>query len=318
MNTNKKNILIVCLVSICFLILLFWAVSINHKMQREYAEVQKKWEEKEAAYQEEIAALKEQIGDLEKEKKEAREVPQDAETEEPEEEKKPEVQESYLENLDEKNAGDILRLDELNPEEGTRYFTSYEIQEGDAVYQRIHGKSYRENENIGLSDLAYLKMLHWNFQGEIQVGEMIVNVAIAQDVLEAFHELFNNQYQIQSMYLVDNYWIGDGNDTDTASIDANNTSAFNYRPITGGGNLSNHAYGRAIDINPQQNPYVWYDSAGNPNWSHTNANDYIDRSSGLAHVITHEDLCYQVFTAHGFSWGGDWSDPKDYQHFEKR
>ncbi|MCD7908002.1 MAG: M15 family metallopeptidase, partial [Clostridium sp.] len=79
----------------------------------------------------------------------------------------------------------------------------------------------------------------------------------------------------------------------------------------------NHAYGFAIDINPQQNPYVSY-RHGKARWSHENDDDYIDGSTGLPHVITHEDLAFKIFTAHGFSWGGDWSNPKDYQHFEKK
>ena len=52
-------------------------------------------------------------------------------------------------------------------------------------------------------------------------------------------------------------------------------------------------------------------------WSHDNADDYIDRDTGLPHVITHDDLCYQLFKAHGFDWGGDWKTMKDYQHFDK-
>ena len=83
------------------------------------------------------------------------------------------------------------------------------------------------------------------------------------------------------MQLVDDFWTGDGDSSDSNSIDQNNTSAFCYRMVTGGGNLSNHAYGRAIDLNPQQDPYVWYNSSGQASWSHQNANAYIDRSCGL-------------------------------------
>ena len=136
------------------------------------------------------------------------------------------------------------------------------------------------------------------------------------DVLEIFQALFLEKYEIQSMYLIDDYWTGDAEDSDTESVDANNTSAFCYREITGGGNMSNHAYGLAIDLNPQQNPYVSY-RTGEPVWWHENANDYIDRDAGLPHMITHEDLAYELFTQHGFEWGGDWDSPKDYQHFEK-
>ena len=228
----------------------------------------------------------------------------------PEAPEKPALQVAALE------AGTIVEADELDFENLGQYFVSMEIEEGDAVYERIYGCSYVENPYISLGELRYFKLLHYNFDHEIQVGELIANAALEEDYLEIFQELFENEYEIQSMYLIDNYWTGDGDSSDSASIEVNNTSAFCYRMVTGGGSLSNHAFGRAIDINPQQNPYVSYGS-GYPVWSHSNADDYIDRTTGYDHMITHDDLCYQIFTAHGFTWGGDWSNPKDYQHFEK-
>lgn len=174
-----------------------------------------------------------------------------------------------------------------------------EIEEGSEVYQRIYGRSYVDNPNIALGELRSLKLLHYNFDHEIQMGELIVNADLEEDCLEIFREFFEHEYEIQSMYLIDNYWTGDGETSDFTFIEANNTSAFCYREVTGGGRLSNHAFGRAIDINPQQNPYVSY-SGGDPHWSHSNADDYIDRTTGYDHVITHEDLCYQIFMAHGF------------------
>lgn len=199
-----------------------------------------------------------------------------------------------------------------------QYFRAYEITEGDAVYNRINGKSYYANDNIGLSDLRYIKLVHYNFEHNVQVGELIVNAAIADDVINIFKELYDAEYEIQSMQLVDDFWTGDGDSSDSNSIDHNNTSAFCYRMATGGANLSNHAYGRAIDLNPQQNPYVWYDSNGQARWSHENANSYIDRSCGDPHVIVQGDTCYNIFAKYGFSWGGLWGSPVDYQHFEKK
>ena len=197
-----------------------------------------------------------------------------------------------------------------------KYFQAYEIVEGDAIYNRIIGKSYQPNDYVALSDLRYLKVLHYNFEGQVQVGELIVNAQIVDDFLSAFKQLYENQYQIQEMVLIDNYWAGDGDSSDYNSIEHNNTSAFCFRNATGSGNLSKHAYGRAIDINSQQNPYVTYNN-GYGSCAHGNAQQYLDRSSGLPHVITHDDICYQIFTQLGFTWGGDWGNPKDFQHFEK-
>ncbi|MDO4622695.1 MAG: M15 family metallopeptidase [Eubacteriales bacterium] len=196
------------------------------------------------------------------------------------------------------------------------YFGSQTIEVGDTIYNRINGQSYRENENIQLSQLRYLKMVHWNFAHQVQVGEMIVNEAISEDVINVFKELFQAGYEVQSMYLIDNFWTGDGDSSDTASINSNNTSAFCYRLITGGSGLSNHAYGCAIDINPQQNPYVWHTAEG-LQWTHENASPYVDRTSGDPHVIVEGDTCWSIFSKYGFSWGGSWADPTDYQHFEK-
>lgn len=212
-------------------------------------------------------------------------------------------------------AGTVLEPQRIDMTQLPHYFVSAEIIEGDAVYKRIIGKSYVENSNVGLKDLRYLKLLHYNFDHEIQVGELIVAADLAQDYLDIFEELFRQEYEIYSMFLIEEFWTGDGNESDTASCDANNTSAFCYRAITGGSELSNHAFGRAIDINPQQNPYVTY-RGGRPYWYHENANDYIDRDSGMPHMIDHEDLCFRLFVEYGFSWGGDWDNVKDYQHFE--
>ena len=198
-----------------------------------------------------------------------------------------------------------------------KYFTSSEIKRGDAVFNRINGKSYRDNNDIALEDLRYLTIPYYNFEQQVMLGEMIVNVDIQEDVLNIFKELFNNKYEINSMKLIDDYWIlgTDGNKADNNSIEENNTSCFCYRQVTGGESISNHGYGRAIDINPQQNPYV-----ENGKNSHRNADEYVNnRYVGEPHVIvaSDEDICYSIFTKYGFTWVGNWTNPIDYQLFEK-
>lgn len=215
------------------------------------------------------------------------------------------------------SAGTVISSDKIDRDNLSQYFTSQTIEEGDSVYNRIYGQSYVDNSNIGLDDLRYLKMLHVNFDGEYQVGEMIVNADVASEVMEIFEILCAEGYEIYSMHLIDDYWAGDPDDSDWYSIDANNTSCFCYRTATGSGNLSKHALGRAIDINPQQNPYVTYDSDGVAHYSHDNASSYVyGRSSDTDHVITTSDRAYDLFTDYGWTWGGNWSSPKDYQHFQ--
>ena len=104
---------------------------------------------------------------------------------------------------------------------------------------------------------------------------------------------------------------------DDASMAANNTSCFNYRVIAGSTTLSYHAQGLAIDINPRYNPYVTFAADGSAQISPENGVPYADREMFFPMKIDRNDLCYQLFTAHGFEWGGDWDTPLDYQHFEK-
>ena len=198
-------------------------------------------------------------------------------------------------------------------------FTASEIAEGDEVYNRINGKSYQENENISLEDLRYLQISHYDFEHEVQIGELIVNAELSDEVLEIFQELYDAEYEIASMHLIDDYWVNEDPDqADTNSIDHNNTSAFCYRVVTGGHNLSRHAYGCAIDINPQQNPYLILEEDGTYYCDHENALEYMDRSLDEAHEIKEGDICWKAFNDHGFTWGGSWTNPVDYQHFEKK
>ena len=97
---------------------------------------------------------------------------------------------SFDVNLETVEAGTILSAEEVIANKDN-YFSAFDIIEGDTVYNRIIGKSYQENENVGLADLKYLKMVHYNFDHQIQMGEMIVNVAIYEDVLNVFKELFD-------------------------------------------------------------------------------------------------------------------------------
>ena len=224
----------------------------------------------------------------------------------------------YIQDISGLQAGTVIPENQFNASNPGLYFTAVPIEVGDDVYQRINGKSYRENDDISLADLRYLKMVFRNYDGQAEVGEMIVNAGLTEDVLQIFQELFQDGYQICQMHLVDNYWTGEGISTDEASVEADNTSCFNYRKATNSTNLSNHAMGYAIDLNPMENPYVLFSDDGTATVYHSNAEPYkTDRSSAEPHVITHDDTAYQVFSAHGFSWGGDWSSLKDYQHFEK-
>lgn len=167
---------------------------------------------------------------------------------------------------------------------------------------------------ISYEDLRYMNILYYDFNGDVQTGELICNKAIAEDLIEIFYELYENEYQIESVRLIDDY-----NGDDTASMKANNTSCFNYRPVDGTSSLSKHALGCAIDINPFYNPYVVFNKgkAGETYISPAGSEIYADRSKVFAYKIDENDLCYKLFKEHGFTWGGNWNSCKDYQHFQK-
>ena len=195
----------------------------------------------------------------------------------------------------------------------------YEIKnlKEENIYNRIINKSYKENPNISLDDLVYIKLNHYDFNNNIVDGEIIVNKAIQDDVINIFKELFENKYQINSLKLIDDFWQDSGVSSDRNSILNNNSSAFCYREIPNTTKLSNHALGLAIDINPKQNPYIVFIDGKRDYHEFTEEEIYYSENRVGDHVITHDDLCYQIFTKYGFEWGGDWDKPIDYQHFEK-
>ena len=177
----------------------------------------------------------------------------------------------------------------------------------DAVKAKMQGKSMPDNATISFDDLRYLIVFHYDYEGNIKKGELVCNKAIAKDLLLIFRALFSRAYPINSIRLVDDF-----DASDEASMQANNTSCFNYRPIARSKTLSKHAFGMAIDINPLENPYV-KGSFIQP----STASEYVDRSREFPHKINEEDFCKEVFTSFGFRWGGNWRSVKDYQHFEK-
>ena len=188
----------------------------------------------------------------------------------------------------------------------------YYIELNDEIKARITGISYPaddEDAAITYGDLRYIRLRYYDFEGVAHGdGELIVNKRVAQEVVEIFYALYQAKYPFTSIRLVDDF--GQPAD-DTLSMEANNTSAFCYRHVTGSRKLSRHSYGAAIDINPLYNPYIDGDRV-----APENAAAYVDRTVGLPGMIDHDDLCYKLFIENGWAWGGDWSEP-DYQHFSK-
>ena len=173
------------------------------------------------------------------------------------------------------------------------------------------------NDFIKIDDLRYLKIKYWGFdQKEHNDGEMLVNKDIAKEVLEIFKKLYDNQFPIQQIKLVEHY-----NSIDEDSMFDNNTSAFRLADCSLKSKKPWHALGLAIDINPMMNPCIYPNSSEpNPKFVPHNAENFLDRSEIKPGMITNNEsnnTCYKAFTEKGWEWGGNWDDPVDLHHFQK-
>lgn len=191
------------------------------------------------------------------------------------------------------------------------HFTAKPISE--TVFKRMQGKSYKANCTILRTELRYIRVLHYGFDGKVKSGELVCHQDIADDLIEIFQELYKAHYPIERIQLIDDY-----NADDEQSMLHNNTSCFNYRRVAGSKTLSYHSQGKAIDINPLYNPCVKRLRNGSTSVSPKTGRAYSNRSKTFKYKIDHNDLVYKLFKKHGFTWGGDWKSLKDYQHFEKK
>jgi D-alanyl-D-alanine carboxypeptidase len=172
------------------------------------------------------------------------------------------------------------------------------------------GESWRPGCPLEPARLRRVQTDHIAMDGETHRGELIVHEDLVAEVIEIFEQLRQLRYPIEKMRTVDHYPRAD----DELSMRDNNTSAFNCRDIPGTGQWALHAYGRAIDINPLINPYIDSTGAFQP----SNAAPYLDRKRIDPGLLHDGGPAVRIFTDHGWRWGGDWQDPKDYQHFERR
>lgn len=230
-----------------------------------------------------------------------------------------------------------------------RWFQIYKIKKGSSVYRRIAGRSYKPGGAVSLSDLRYIRVLYYDFDGKVRSGEIIVNRSIADDTLAVFRKLYKAKYQIRKMCLVDDYFpsskthsddsesgkrsdsdkkkSSDGGSktstpvwssaaaeaADTASMNDDNTSGFNYRMVAGTSSVSMHGYGRAIDINPFENPWC---PGGTVYRNQRQSAAYANRSNMRPHMIYADSEVTRLFKKYGFRWLGE-TGTRDYQHFER-
>src|SRR4051794_21985935 len=173
------------------------------------------------------------------------------------------------------------------------------------IRRRVTGVSWHRGCPVPRGRLRYLRTTHYGFDRRVHNGEMIVNRSAVRPLRRVFASLWRSRFPIRRMRLVDRY-----GGSDYRSIEADNTSAFNCRPVTGGSRWSEHAYGRAVDVNPIENPYV-----ANGRTSHPASRRYLDRSRHRRGMAFRGGALVRAFRRAGWGWGGSWSNPTDYQHF---
>lgn len=187
----------------------------------------------------------------------------------------------------------------------------------DSVWDPMVGYSWTSGCPVGRSSLRLVQVNYWGFDGLRHRGSLVVASSIASRTATVFTSLYAQKFRIRLMRPMDRSWghnpKGPGAD-DYAAMRADNTSAFNCRYVGGeeaSKVWSNHAYGRAIDVNDYENPYVASNGTVYP------SSYYLHRRSGPGVFTSSSSPAVRAFTSQGFSWGGLWSDP-DFQHMELR
>jgi len=155
-----------------------------------------------------------------------------------------------------------------------------------------------------INKLCLVDVRYHAFDGQLHQGQLIIHQEVKTDIVEIFGLIEQTVFPVFQVVPIVKYdW------SDDLSMADNNTSAFNYRLVLGTDTLSNHAFGRALDINPYLNPVIDEDGRIDPPGA-----NYIPNRAGTfddSHPVVRE------FLNRGWRWGGHFKTKKDYHHFDK-
>lgn len=175
-----------------------------------------------------------------------------------------------------------------------------------SIQSKMTNTTWNKSCPVSLSELRIVNIKHWNFKSETQTGQLIVHKSISIEIQTIFKKLFQQKALIHSV--IPMYKFG-GNDE--KSMLANNTSVFNCRRNTmNPSKFSIHSYGKAIDINPLQNPLV-YKRNNKTKVIPQEATPNSDRSLATTGMIHKGDTVWQTFVNYNWQWGGTWRRVKD-------
>ncbi len=188
---------------------------------------------------------------------------------------------------------------------------SFAFTIGTLVGDPLYRSTWNEKCPVPVDGLRYVTVSFWGFDGLHHTGELIVAAEEAEGIVSVFQRLHAIRFPIEEMRIVTPADV-----VARRTGDGNNTASFVCRSVTGGSRFSEHAYGLAVDINPFHNPYQRDDLV-----IPTLSSSYLDRSKTLPGMVVvgnpDGDEVIAAFAAIGWSWGGNWSSLKDYQHFTK-
>ncbi|MFC2130424.1 M15 family metallopeptidase [Bacteroidota bacterium] len=156
-----------------------------------------------------------------------------------------------------------------------------------------------------IDSICLLDVKYYSFDGKLHKGQLVIHKAVKENVKEIFDLILKTKFPVNKVVPIVKYdW------SDDASMDDNNTSAFCYRFIAGTKRFSNHAFGRAVDINPFNNPVVYSNGRISPKGA-----KYKPKASG---TFSEKHPVVKAFLEKGWRWGGNFNSFKDYHHFDKK
>ncbi len=164
-------------------------------------------------------------------------------------------------------------------------------------------KGTKAPRNI-IDSLVLIDVFYYSFDKKLHKGQILIHKELANEITEIFEMIKTIKFPIAKAIPISAF-----NWSDIASMEANNTSSFNYRTIAGTNRLSLHARGRAIDINPLFNPVVYENGRIEP--KNSNYDPKVLGTFYPTHPVVLE------FKSLGWRWGGDFKTYKDYHHFDK-
>ena len=187
---------------------------------------------------------------------------------------------------------------------GVRPATARLAPVGPGTAYPLHS-SWRAGCPVGPGDLVAVEFAHWDDDGALRAGVLIVHRTVAPDIAFVVRTMYGTAFPLTSARPVDDF----GGDDDR-SMAADNSSAFNCRTVAGTTSWSRHAYGTAVDLNPVRNPYVRGDQVEPPAGA-----AWLDRSDVRPGMLVEGGSVVAAFDSIGWGWGGRWTSAQDHQHF---